>query len=868
MRGKAYNWESHMNGLRSLVARIFGRESQTDPPARPDDMSLSPGPGSVPHEAISCVDEGQQLAALGQWEEAIACYDRSLTLDPQNADVWCSKGLCHAALGRLEEAVACYDQAVAMDRHLAAAWFSKALVEEQIGRTRDAAGSYEGFIAVASSSDTAQIKHARQRLRELGYGDDSAADPPAPPEPILSAPNPRPPLRGTTVGVAGYDEGDHIGEFEVQGVLGRGGFGVVYLVRLAIYGDIASLRTFRAENLASRGRPSDHYVTYALKTLRDEYLVDPSVRQRFRHEAQMLVDLERHPHLLQADFVDEIAGRLYIATEYIAPNAEGLNSLEGYLERRPPDLAQSLRWAIQCCYGIEYAYSRGLRCHRDLKPANILITQEGTVKIADFGLAGALDQARLADGIQTPTEDGRLGFSGQTLEGAGFGTPTHMPPEQFATAAACDERSDVYAFGVVLYQMATGGQVPFLAAPLRDRSLEERRRFWTEMRQLHATAAVPQLDSALFPIIQRCLAKEPGERYVNFRELRAALELLLRRVTGEVVHPPSISQLTNGEWHLKGYCFSVLKRWEEAIACYDQSLALDSQRAAAWTNKGICLSSLGRREEAIACIERALALNPFWAGAWDNKGSVLIDLGRLQEALSCFERALALDPHSASAWNNKGVSLDKLGRVAEAVACSDRALNLAPQEAVFWKNKGGFLAGLDHREEAIACIDRALTLNPRLAAAWSSKGENLAHLGRHVEALACCDRALDIDPQLVVAWGNKGANLAALGRRGEAISCYDRALAIDPKNAMAWNNKGNNLAVLGRMGEAMACYEKALALDPQYANAWFNKATAEEQTGQVGDAASSYEHFLALAPPAEVARIQVARWRLHELRGR
>ncbi|MGA7075465.1 MAG: serine/threonine-protein kinase [Halobacteriota archaeon] len=146
------------------------------------------------------------------------------------------------------------------------------------------------------------------------------------------------------------------------------------------------------------------------------------------------MDLETHPYIVRAHFVDRIANRNYIAMSYVAPNEEGINSLAGYLQSHPPDLSQCLRWAIQICYGMEHAYSRGIRAHRDLKPANILIGYDNTVKITDFGLAGVLE-----------------------VEGAA-GTPSHMPPEQFTDAASCDERSDIYAFGVVLYQMVTGGE--------------------------------------------------------------------------------------------------------------------------------------------------------------------------------------------------------------------------------------------------------------------------------------------------------------------------------------------------------------------------------------------------------------------------
>jgi len=152
-----------------------------------------------------------------------------------------------------------------------------------------------------------------------------------------------------------YKKGDFIGQkYEVYGVLGVGGFGIVYLVY----------------SIDSQGTGA----VYALKTFRDEYLADQKERKRFHQEASVWVELGRHPYLVRANFVLEVTGRLYIGMEYIAPNEQGLNSLEGYLQQRPPDLAQSLRWAIQVCHGMEYACSKGVRAHRDLKPANILIS--------------------------------------------------------------------------------------------------------------------------------------------------------------------------------------------------------------------------------------------------------------------------------------------------------------------------------------------------------------------------------------------------------------------------------------------------------------------------------------------------------------
>jgi serine/threonine protein kinase len=237
-----------------------------------------------------------------------------------------------------------------------------------------------------------------------------------------------------------YKKGDFIGQgYEVFGVLGKGGFGVVY--------QVYSHQT---------------HEVYALKTFKDEFLADQEVRERFQKEASVWIELGRHPYLVRAIGVVEVSGRLYILMEHIAPSDEGLNSLEDYLYRQPPDLAQSLRWAIQICHGMEYAYSKGVRAHRDLKPANIMITQDKTAKVTDFGLAGVLNESPVMGATGLSAQPGRSGLFGQTMLGTGFGTPTHMAPEQFDNAARCDERSDIYSYGIALYQMATGGQVPFL----------------------------------------------------------------------------------------------------------------------------------------------------------------------------------------------------------------------------------------------------------------------------------------------------------------------------------------------------------------------------------------------------------------------
>ena len=619
-----------------------------------------------------------------------------------------------------------------------------------------------------------------------------------------------PGLRDSVPGAA-YKKGDVIGQkYEVYGVLGAGGFGIVYLVY----------------SHKTKG-------VYALKTFRDEYLADAGTRERFRKEASVWVDLERHPYLVRAYLVDEIAGRLFIGLEHIAPDEHGLNTLEGYLRQRPPDLAQSLRWGIQFCYGMEYAYSKGIRCHRDIKPANIMIGQGKTVRITDFGLAGVLGPAQAMSGIRLNIQQGTVGLSGQTMAGTGFGTPTHMPPEQFTDAASCDERSDIYAFGVVLFQTASSGRPPFLAELPTDNSEAESARFWHEMHRLHSETPVPGLDSPLFAIIQSCLEKEPGKRYQSFGKLRGDIEPLLKRQTGETVRPPELRALEVWEWGNKGVSLDTLGRCEEAIRCYDKVLELDPQDALAWNNKGRSLDSLGRHEDAIRCYDKALELNPRNATAWHNKGLSLDSLNRYEEAIRCYDKALELDPQDALAWNNKGNSLDSLGRYEEAICYHDKALELDPQDA----------------------------------SAWYNKGNSLVRLGRHEEALRCYDKALELDPRLAIGWNNKGIILGKLGRHEEALSCFDKVLELDPRYASAWLSKGASLHELGRHEEALPCFDKALELGPRDALAWYGKALDQEKLGRRQDAVRSFKQFIALAPAKYAEQIEYTQQRVRELEG-
>ena len=308
------------------------------------------------------------------------------------------------------------------------------------------------------------------------------------------------------------NEGDVIGDrYEVQKLLGRGGFGEVYLVY-----DRAI------------------HAPFAMKTIRTEFLNDAASRDAFKKEASTWVRLETHPCILSALWVQEFSRRLFVEMLYMAPDSEGRVSLADHLvaSKGPLDRVQTLKWALEFCHGMEHAHRHGIICHRDIKPTNILITRRKTLKISDFGLAVAAEVAwkgRIGN-FSTEAAHGLFGLSLVQSAHNGkeiCGTPGYIAPEVVLGRGA-DVRSDIYSFGLVLWQMATGSEVPPFHVPSRG-GVDE---YLSEVFELQMRGRVPNVGGEIQPIIERCLAPEPARRYGDFRQLRGEIEFLLRTKSG------------------------------------------------------------------------------------------------------------------------------------------------------------------------------------------------------------------------------------------------------------------------------------------------------------------------------------------------
>jgi TolB-like protein/Tfp pilus assembly protein PilF/predicted Ser/Thr protein kinase len=257
-----------------------------------------------------------------------------------------------------------------------------------------------------------------------------------------------------------FSAGERLGPYEIVALIGSGGMGEVWKARDTRLGRIVAIKRLHGQH-----------------------------GERFEQEARAIAALN-HPHICQIFDI----GPDYLVLEYI----DG-KPLEG-----PLPVEEAVRLAIQMCGALAEAHRRGI-IHRDLKPANVLVTEGGSAKLLDFGLA------KLTTGGDADLT--------KTVEGTVMGTAAYMAPEQIE-GKPCDARSDVFSFGAVLYEMLAGRRAfDGMASVLRDD---------------------PKPPPALESLVLRCLAKQPGQRFQTIAEVKAALEVALANPAGKT---PSIAVL-------------------------------------------------------------------------------------------------------------------------------------------------------------------------------------------------------------------------------------------------------------------------------------------------------------------------------------
>ena len=291
------------------------------------------------------------------------------------------------------------------------------------------------------------------------------------------------------------EPGKRLGPYEIQAPIGAGGMGEVY-----------------------RAKDTRLDRTVAVKVLPEHLSDDPERRQRFEREARAVSSLN-HPHICTLYDVGSQDGLDFLVMELL----EG-EPLADRLGKGPLPLDQALRYGIEIADALDKAHRQGV-VHRDLKPANVMLTKAGA-KLLDFGLAkthtrvlGATGEASV---LATQTQDKAL-----TGEGTLVGTLQYMAPEQLEGRGA-DARTDIFAFGSVLYEMVTGrkafegkSSASLIGAILKDEPLP--------LMQVQ-----PMTPPSLERVVKTCLAKDPDERWQSAHDIVAELRWIGEGPTTEV----------------------------------------------------------------------------------------------------------------------------------------------------------------------------------------------------------------------------------------------------------------------------------------------------------------------------------------------
>lgn len=618
--------------------------------------------------------------------------------------------------------------------------------------------------------------------------------------------------RGTPEGRR-LEPGDRLDRYEIVSFLGAGAVSQVY-----------------------RARDTRLGRTVAIKLLTDP--TAPDAGAWLLREAQHASTLN-HPRICTVHEVDEVDGRPFIVLEYI----EGI-TLHAATKQGPLPIETIVRWGAEIADALDHAHRRSV-VHRDLKGSNVIVTQEQHVKVLDFGLARRLERDAGSNPAQSVLADASVA-----------GTLTHIAPEVLAGGPA-DTRVDIWALGVILYEMASG------VVPFRGATTFATASAILEDDPLPLPAGLP---AAFGEVVSRCLSKDPAERYALAAQVRDTLDGLARDLTAGSRQPrvgrraavaALGAALLTAAWYLVNAAPAVTPRADPAATPVVAVLPLADATGA----EGQGFLADGMTEAIIAELGRVDALRVIAAGstrAFRGQGNAIRAVARETGAAQVLSGTLSRDGDQVQLairlvevssgrvlWSAEydrhlrelqvlygAVARDVAGAVAIELRDDDaerltriRAVDPDVYEAYlkgryYWNQRTA-----ESLRTAIGQYEAAIRLDPTYAPAYAALADCYNQLGTQMvgggsplewrpKAAEAAVRALQIDPDLAEAHATLGYVRHYDWQWEAAERSLRRAIALNPSNALARLWYANLLSARNRVDEALAQVAAAAELDP------------------------------------------------------
>jgi len=593
--------------------------------------------------------------------------------------------------------------------------------------------------------------------------------------------------------------GETVSHYRITEELGKGGMGVVYRAK-----DITLERDV------------------ALKFLNDTVSADRRALERFLREARAAAILS-HPNICTIHDVSAHDGRPFIVMELL----EG-RSLAHRIAGNPLDLETILQLSIQLVDALDAAHAKGV-AHRDIKPSNIFVTAGDQAKVLDFGLVklGLVDADDPTESVpaNSPTADLNLTTPGQTV-----GTVAYMSPEQ-ARGQVIDSRTDLFSFGAVLYEMATGRRAfpGETSAVVFDAILNREPRRPTELN--------PQLPTALERIIHKALEKDRELRYQGAAEMRADLKRLLRDnesgrraglsgpVPEDIVDSLVVLPFVNSsgdaqtEYLSDGVTESIINNLSQL-----PNLRVVS-RNTAFRYKG--------QELDLDKVGRELGVRAVVTGRILQTGNTLVVRADLTDIRNdsqlwgaqynrSIEDIFAVEQDIASEISNKlrlRLTSSERRRLAKRHTESTEAYRRYLKGRFHWnkRTEEGLRTAMKYFEQAIQADGRYALPYTGIADSYHILGYYNAISSQEAwqKSIAAARSALEIDDTLAEAHTSSAAVSAAFDWDWSAAEAgYERAKELNPNYATTYHWQAFYLLMMGRVEDATASAQRALEIDP------------------------------------------------------